>query len=51
MFDEDGNPTPAMIPDGDHGCIFRQQNETVGPDGEVQTTWWVYFLYDLKTRG
>lgn len=43
--------TGAVPPDGFHGCIARQQNQTVGSGGEVQTTWWVYFLYDLKTRG
>jgi hypothetical protein len=33
------------------GCVASQTTQTVGSDGEAQTTWWVYFLFDLKTRG
>jgi hypothetical protein len=54
-FDSGGNLTGAVPPAGFHGCIASQENRTV-VDGstagsDVQTTWWVYFLYDLKTRG
>jgi len=46
---------PPGAPGEFHGCIASQENRTV-VDGstegsDVQTTWWVFFLYDLKTRG
>jgi len=51
----DGELTSAVPPDDESGepkdgCVASQSTVTVG-DGEAQTTWWVYFLFDLKTRG
>jgi hypothetical protein len=59
-FDGSGNLTSAVPPlldpedpEGgrEDGCVASQTTQTVGSDGEAQTTWWVYFLFDLKTRG
>jgi hypothetical protein len=46
-----GQLTTAVPPEGKDGCVASQTTQTVGSEGEAQTTWWVYFLYDLKTRG
>jgi hypothetical protein len=54
-FDSSGTLTNAVPPAGFHGCIASQENRTVVDSStagrDVQTTWQVYFLYDLKTRG
>jgi hypothetical protein len=49
-FDGNGNLTSAVPPTGEDGCVASQSTVTVG-GGEAQTTWWVYFKFDLKTRG
>jgi len=51
IFDGSGNLTSAVPPTGEDGCIASSSTVTVGPNGEAQTTWWVYFKFDLKTRG
>lgn len=43
--------TDAEPPEGEDGCVASQTTQTVGEVGEAQTTWWVYFKFDLKTRG
>jgi hypothetical protein len=37
-------------PEGFDGCIASALTIT-DENGDAQTTWWVYFRFDLKTRG
>ena len=46
-----GQLTTAVPPEGEDGCVASQTTQTVGEEGQAQTTWWVYFKFDLKTRG
>jgi hypothetical protein len=46
----DGVLVDAEPPSGEEGCIASSSTVAVGAN-EAQTTWWVYFRFDLKTRG
>lgn len=47
----DGELVDADPPGTATGCIASATTVIVGEEGEAQTTWWVYFEFDLKTRG